>query len=113
MVPDKYISWHAGISSWKKIKKLNKYSIGIEIHNPGHQYGYKYFNKRQLNSIKYLSLKLKKNIKLKRKPFRTLRYFFQIEKKIQVKNFHGKIYQNIKIGIWHSLIKDSFKKIQI
>ena len=34
LVPDLYISWHAGISSWKKVKKLNKYSIGIEIHNP-------------------------------------------------------------------------------
>ena len=58
MVPDLYISWHAGISNWKKLKELNKFSIGIEIHNPGHQFGYKGFNKKQVNSVKYLSLKL-------------------------------------------------------
>ena len=36
MVPDLYEAWHAGISSWKNFKSLNKSSIGIEISNPGH-----------------------------------------------------------------------------
>ena len=44
MVPDLYIAWHAGISSWKKDKSLNSNSIGIEISNPGHEHGYKNFN---------------------------------------------------------------------
>ena len=37
----------------KKLKKLNKYSIGIEkIHNPGHRHGYESFNKKkQINSV--------------------------------------------------------------
>ena len=52
LVPDKYVSWHAGISSWKKLRNINKYSIGIEIHNPGHIFGYECFNKRQFNSKK-------------------------------------------------------------
>ena len=38
MVPDQYIAWHAGISSWKNFKSLNKSSIGIEISNPGHNF---------------------------------------------------------------------------
>ena len=37
-VPDLYEAWHAGKSSWKKIKSINKYSIGIEIQNQGHDY---------------------------------------------------------------------------
>ena len=41
IVPDLYIAWHAGISSWKKDKSLNSNSIGIEISNPGHDYKYK------------------------------------------------------------------------
>ena len=45
MVPDLYVAWHAGISKWKNDKLLNKSSIGIEISNPGHQYGYKSFKK--------------------------------------------------------------------
>ena len=31
LVPDLYEAWHAGISKWKNLKSLNKYSIGIEI----------------------------------------------------------------------------------
>ena len=53
----------------EKTKKLNKYSIGIEIHNPGHQHGYKSFNKNQITAIKYLSLKLAKKYNLKKKNY--------------------------------------------
>ena len=75
LVPDLYVSWHAGISFWKNLKKLNKYSIGVEIHNPGHQHGYKSFNKNQIIAIKYLSLKLAKKYNLKKKKlFSTFRY---------------------------------------
>ena len=62
LVPNLYVAWHAGISSWKNEKNLNSKSIGIEISNPGHNYGYKNFNKRQIKSIIKLSRFLKKNI---------------------------------------------------
>ena len=55
MVPDLYEAWHAGKSSWKNFKSLNKNSIGIEISNPGHDFNYKIFHKRQIQSIKKLS----------------------------------------------------------
>ena len=48
LVPDLYEAWHAGESNWKDYKSLNKYSIGIEINNPGHEYGYKKFSKKQI-----------------------------------------------------------------
>ena len=51
IVPDLYIAWHAGISSWKKDVFLNSNSIGIEISNPGHEYGYRNFNHKQILSI--------------------------------------------------------------
>ena len=47
MVPDLYIAWHAGKSSWKNYKSLNQNSIGIEIINPGHKFGYKRFLKNK------------------------------------------------------------------
>ena len=62
IVPDLYIAWHAGISSWKKDKFLNSNSIGIEISNPGHEYGYKNFNKKQIKSIIKFIKKIKKKI---------------------------------------------------
>ena len=48
IVPDLYIAWHAGISSWKKDTLINSSSIGIEISNPGHKHGYKSFTKKQI-----------------------------------------------------------------
>ena len=45
MVPDLYVAWHAGKSSWKSFKSLNKNSIGIEISNPGHEHNYINFSK--------------------------------------------------------------------
>ena len=65
MVPDLYVAWHAGKSSWKKEKLLNSKSIGIEISNPGHNHGYKNFNSKQIKSIVKLSKILKKKYKIK------------------------------------------------
>ena len=65
LVPELYIAWHAGISQWHKKKQLNKYSIGIEISNPGHQNGYKNFSKKQINSLIKLSRYLVKKYKIK------------------------------------------------
>ena len=60
MVPDLYEAWHAGVSSWKNFKSLNKNSIGIEISNPGHEHKYMNFSKKQILSILKLSKFLKK-----------------------------------------------------
>ena len=51
LVPDLYVAWHAGKSSWKSYKSLNQNSIGIEITNPGHEFGYKKFSKKQIFSL--------------------------------------------------------------
>ena len=66
LVPDLYEAWHAGKSKWKKIKSLNKYSLGIEISNPGHENGYKKYNSEQIKSIIRLSKKLKQKYKIKK-----------------------------------------------
>ena len=61
LVPDLYTAWHAGNSYWKQYKSLNRYSIGIEINNPGHDNGYKRFTSKQISSLtkllKFLSKK--------------------------------------------------------
>ena len=67
LVPDLYIAWHAGISSWKAYRSLNKNSIGIEITNPGHQFGYKKFSKKQINSLIKLIRFLSKEYKINKR----------------------------------------------
>ena len=58
MVKEKKIAWHAGKSRWKKFKNLNNYSIGIELVNKGHQFGYQNFSRRQIFSLIKLCKKL-------------------------------------------------------
>ena len=51
LVPETHNAWHAGASKWKNFNSLNKYSIGIEINNPGHWHKYKRFNPKQVLSL--------------------------------------------------------------
>tara|TARA_S200000501_G_scaffold368829_1_gene407280 strand:- start:96 stop:842 length:747 start_codon:yes stop_codon:yes gene_type:complete len=65
LVPDLYEAWHAGKSNWKKFKSLNKFSIGIEISNPGHEHNYKKFTPKQILSLIKLLRYLKKKYNIK------------------------------------------------
>ena len=62
MVKDNKVAWHAGKSKWKKFNNLNEYSIGIELANKGHEFGYQKFSKIQIINLIKLCKKLKKNI---------------------------------------------------
>ena len=44
-------AWHAGKSCWEKEEDINSCSIGIEIQNPGHEYGYVSFPNVQIKSV--------------------------------------------------------------
>ena len=44
-------AWHAGRSLWRGISDVNSASIGIEIVNPGHEYGYRPFPEAQMAAL--------------------------------------------------------------
>tara|TARA_Y100001970_G_C13928854_1_gene697179 strand:- start:119 stop:829 length:711 start_codon:yes stop_codon:yes gene_type:complete len=67
LVSDKNIAWHAGKSLWGKYKNLNKNSIGIELANKGHRYGYQAFTKSQIKKLIQLCKNLKKKYMIKNK----------------------------------------------
>jgi N-acetylmuramoyl-L-alanine amidase len=50
-VPESRRAWHAGESSWGDETDINSCSIGIEIHNPGHDHGYPDFPRRQIAAV--------------------------------------------------------------
>ncbi len=56
MVPEAYRAWHAGVSHWQGCDDINSCSIGIEIHNPGHGFGYPDFPDAQMLAVEALCL---------------------------------------------------------
>ncbi len=111
LVPDLYVAWHAGISSWKNYKSINKYSIGVEISNPGHEYSYKKFSKKQIKSILKLSIYLKKKYKIKSNFILGHSDIAPDRKKDPGEKFPWKYLSKNKIGHWHNLNeKKLFKK---
>lgn len=48
-------AWHAGVSHWRGMDGVNAHSIGIEIVNPGHEYGYRAFPKSQMLAVAELA----------------------------------------------------------
>ncbi|WP_375201062.1 N-acetylmuramoyl-L-alanine amidase [Hyphococcus sp.] len=51
LVDERMRAWHAGVSSWKGEGDINARSIGIEIVNPGHEWGYRDFPDAQVTSV--------------------------------------------------------------
>ena len=110
MVPDLYTAWHAGKSSWKNYKSLNKYSIGIEINNPGHQINYKNFSTKQVNSILTLSKFLVKKYKIKKENILGHSDIAPNRKKDPGEKFPWEYLASRKIGLWHTLSNQLLKK---
>ena len=105
MVPDLYIAWHAGKSSWKNYKSLNKNSIGIEITNLGHKHGYKKFKKKQITSLLKLSKFLIKKYKISSNNILGHSDIAVLRKKDPGEKFPWEYLSKNKIGMWHTLNK--------
>tara|TARA_B100000676_G_scaffold307948_1_gene367574 strand:- start:153 stop:845 length:693 start_codon:yes stop_codon:yes gene_type:complete len=56
LVPEAKRAWHAGVSYWRGHKSLNARSIGIELVNPGHDFGYRPFPELQMMALETLAL---------------------------------------------------------
>jgi N-acetylmuramoyl-L-alanine amidase len=51
LVAEQQRAWHAGVGSWKRATDINARSIGIEIANPGHEFGYRDFPDTQIEAV--------------------------------------------------------------
>ena len=103
LVPDLYEAWHAGKSSWKSLKSLNKYSIGIEINNPGHDNGYKNFTFKQILTTQKLIKFLIKKYKIS--PYNVLGHsdIAPSRKKDPGEKFPWSLLAKEKLCLWHNL----------
>ncbi|MFQ5535149.1 MAG: N-acetylmuramoyl-L-alanine amidase [Sphingomonadales bacterium] len=55
MVAEESRAWHAGVASWAGESDINGCSIGIELVNPGHEFGYRPFPDAQMTALEILS----------------------------------------------------------
>src|SRR5262249_47647034 len=53
-VPEALRAWHAGVASWRGQTDINSLSVGLEIHNPGHELGYPDFPEVQMRAVEAL-----------------------------------------------------------
>ena len=103
LVPDLFEAWHAGKSRWGNYKSLNKYSIGIEIQNSGHENKYEKFTLNQIDSLKKLLKKLIINYKINKKNILGHSDIAPDRKTDPGEKFPWKSLSKLKLAYWHSL----------
>ncbi len=55
LVAEEERAWHAGISCWRGNRNINDRSIGVELVNPGHDWGYREFPEAQMANLETLA----------------------------------------------------------
>ena len=114
LVQDYQTAWHAGKSCWGKYKNLNKNSIGIELENKGHEFGYANFKKKQLSSLIKICKILIKKYKIKKRNIIGHSDIAPLRKIDPGEKFPWKELADKKIGIWHNCkTKDLIKFRQV
>lgn len=58
LVADSARAWHAGVAHWQGASDINARSIGVELVNPGHEFGYRHFTRAQMAALERLLAEL-------------------------------------------------------
>jgi len=112
LVQDRHVAWHAGKSCWGRYKNLNKNSIGIELVNKGHQFGYTSFKKKQISILINLCKKLIKKYKIKKKNIIGHSDIAPLRKIDPGEKFPWKYLAKNKVGIWHDYEPNLLRKFR-
>ena len=112
LVNDRRVAWHAGKSCWLRFKNLNKYSIGIELVNKGHNIGYGNFEKKQILNLIKLCKKLIKKYKIKQKNIIGHSDIAPLRKMDPGEKFPWKQLYINKIGIWYDQELNTLSKLR-
>ena len=110
LVPDLYEAWHAGKSNWKNIQSLNRYSIGVEIQNSGHENFNEKFSGKQIKSLKKLLRFLTVKYRVNRKNILGHSDIAPNRKKDPGENFPWKELAKLKLAQWYKLDEKKLKQ---
>lgn len=103
LVKESNIAWHAGKSKWKKINNLNRYSIGIELVNKGHKFGYQRYTNSQIKSLIILCKRLKKKYKIKSHNILGHSDIAPLRKVDPGEKFPWKKLSTFNLGVWYKV----------
>ena len=109
MVEEKKVAWHAGKSKWKNFVNLNNRSIGIELVNKGHRFGYENFSNKQISKLIILCKYLIKKYKINQTNILGHSDIAPLRKIDPGEKFPWQLLSKKKIGNWNNYSKD--KKI--
>ena len=112
LVQDNQIAWHAGKSCWGNYKNLNKNSIGIELVNKGHWFGYTYFRKKQILSLVKICKTLVKKYKIRKKNIVGHSDIAPLRKIDPGEKFPWNHLAKKNIGIWHDYKPNFLRKFR-
>jgi N-acetylmuramoyl-L-alanine amidase len=111
-VSDNRISWHAGKSKWKNFKNLNNKSIGIELVNKGHSFGYEKFSKKQIDKLSILCLLLKKKYRINNSCILGHSDIAPLRKIDPGEKFPWKKLSKKGVGLWYFNEKKNFENLK-
>ena len=112
LVSEKNTSWHAGKSKWQKYRNLNSYSLGIELVNKGHRWGYKNFKAIQIKNLIKLCKYLKKKYNLKKQNILGHSDIAPLRKNDPGEKFPWKKLAKRQLGVWHDLKSGALQKMR-
>jgi len=115
MVKDLNVAWHAGKSKWKNFKNLNNLSLGIELVNKGHKFGYENFSNKQIKSLIILCKNLKKKYSIKKENFLGHSDVAPLRKIDPGEKFPWEKLKNYNLGKWYKMsynFKQNQKKVE-
>ena len=101
LVKDSYVAWHAGKSKWKNFINLNYNSIGIELQNKGHKFGYQNFSHKQIKNLIILCKKLKKKYYIKEDNFLGHSDIAPLRKIDPGEKFPWRKLSTYNLGVWY------------
>jgi len=105
LISERFVAWHAGRSNWKNLNSLNRFSIGIELTNPGHAHKYKKFPAIQISSLIKVLKYLMKKYNVPKKNILGHSDISPLRKKDPGEKFPWQKLAKSNICIWHNLDK--------
>lgn len=104
LVDENKRAWHAGKSFWRGIVDVNSHSIGIEIVNPGHEFGYRAFPDVQMQAVLKLCEGIKARYMLPAAAFIGHSDIAPLRKEDPGELFNWKMLASHGIGIWPDIL---------